>query len=103
MIRVMSAALSVGAVRAAFYFVFCRRRQIVSYKVSLYKWEKTVIFSQLRGQVGKKSRFFPVELFGISEQLVTLLFRGKVCIYLTKKVKHKYINREKSKVGDMLI
>lgn len=71
--------------RAVFYFVFCRRRQIVSYKVSLYKWEKTVIFSQLRGQVGKKSRFFPVELFGISEQLVTLLFRGKVCIYLTKK------------------
>ena len=51
---------------------------------------------------GKNSRFFTVELFGNAEQLVTLLFRGKVCIYLTKKVKHKYINREKSKVGDIL-
>ena len=61
----------------------------MSCKVSLYKWEKQQIFI--------------VELFGNAERLVTLLFRGKVRIYLTKKVKHKYINREKSKVGDMLI
>ena len=61
----------------------------MSCKVSLYKWEKQQIFT--------------VELFGNAEQLVTLLFRGKVCIYLTKKVKYEYINREKSKVEDMLI